>query len=253
MGKIETMSEDKNVKPKYKNSNYKKVITYLNKTFPEKTISDFCDEFGYKDYIKGLFIFEEKEYRKNFEKAYNKITSSFDKTRRDFRSPFETARDICSNFIMEDLLLNMINKNFPFLSVTINEEENRDIEENVSSMPDFIYTNTDTGSIIRFDLKIDWLGKSMKTNKFFFRAHEEIDYKKYQAAALIWCPTKNRFTFVDFRGNIKGERGIDETKGGKEGFWADLSDNKFCEIYFGKSVFLDDMLKRLDRLSRKQI
>lgn len=239
-------------KPRYKNSNYKKVITYLNKTFPEKTISDFCDEFGYKDHIKGLLILDEEEYKKNFKKTYNKITSSFDKKRRDFRSPFETARDICSNFIMEDLLLNMINKNFPFLSVTLNEEENRDIEENVSSMPDFIYTNTDTGSVIRFDLKIDWYGKSMKEMKFFFRAHEEVDYKKHQAAALIWCPTKNRFTFIDFRGDVKGERGTDETKGGKEGFWGDLEGTKFGEIYFGKGVFLDDMLKRLDRLSRNK-
>lgn len=239
-------------KPRYKNSNYKKVLSYLKKTFPEKNITDFCNEFEYKDHITGLLVLEEGEYKKYFKETYDKIANSFDKKRRDFRSPFETARDICSNFIMEDLLLNMINKNFPFLSVTLNEEENRDIEESVSSMPDFIYTNTDTGAVIRFDLKIDWSGKSMKDMKFFFRAHEEIDYKKHQAAALIWCPTKNRFTFVDFREDVKGERGTDETKGDKEGFWADLSGNKFVEIYFGKSVFLDDMLRRLDRLSRKQ-
>lgn len=247
------MCENKNEKPKYKNSNYRKVQSYLKKTFPDKTISDFCDEFGYKDHIKGLLTISEEDYKKTFENVYNKINSTFDKKRCDFRTPFETAKDICSNFIMEDLLVNTINERFQSISFSLNEDENRDIEAKVSNMPDFIYTNKDTGSTIRLDLKIDWTGKSMKELQFFFRLNEEEDYRKHKAVALIWFPSKNRFTFVDFREKVNGVRGTDKTKGNKEGFIADLYGYKFGEIYFGKSVFLDDMIKRLDRLSRKQI
>jgi len=233
-----------------RNNNYSKVVSYLNSVFHDRTIEDFCYEFGYKDYIRGLLTFDEEEFSKKFEKEYKRIVKSFDKKRRDVRSPFDTARDICSNFIMEDLLVQNINRTYPDVEITLNEKEKRDIETEVSDLPDFIFTNLDNNSKIRFDLKIDWNGKFIKHKKFFFRGNEDKEYKKFGAVALIWCPAKGRFTFVDFRGEVKGERGIDETKGGKEGFWANLEDLSIGEIYFGKSLFLDDMLRRLDRLSR---
>lgn len=238
-------------KPRYKNSNFRKVVNYLLENFPEKTVGDFCDRFGYTDHIKGLLTMEEPDFKEKFPDDYSNIQEKYDKTRKDFRSAFETARDICSNFIMEDLLADSINKSFSSVKVRTNEDEKRDIEAKATNKPDFVFTNLDTGKEIMFDLKIDWFGKVIKKKKFFFRGHEDSDYRKYGAVALIWCPVKNRFTFVDFRKDVKGERGTDESKGGKEGFWADLEKNTFGEIYFGDNVFLDHMIQQLDRFSRK--
>lgn len=233
-------------------SNFEKVAIYLKKNYPDKSVGDFCDEFGYRDHIKGILTLDEETYRRVFSDSYARVCTSYSRVRMDSRSPFVTARDICANFIMEDLLASTINRTFPNITVSTNEEEERDIESMASNLPDFIYTNTDTGNTIMFDLKIDWYGVTVKSKKFFFRGNECVDYRRYGAAALIWCPNINRFAFIDFRGDVSGEYGTDETKAGKQGFWANMERCPFGEIYFGKNVFLDHMVKQLDRLSKKK-
>lgn len=238
-------------KKKYKNKNFGKVMKYLSKNFPRKSVEDFCKDFGYMEHIKGVLTLEEEEFKVKFPEVYKKIQKSYTNKRSDFRSSFETARDICSNFIMEDLLKESINKTFPFIKISLNKDEKRDIEYRPSNLPDFIFENEDTNKKIMFDLKIDWNGKSITKKIFFFRGDEKDDYKNYGALALIWCPENNKFTFVDFRKEVDGDEGIDNSKGGKKGFWAKLDKNIFDEIYFGERTFLNKMIEQLDKFSRK--
>ena len=122
LGKNETKPQTKS-----KTSNFTKVLQYVKKNYP-KDVDDLIEEFGYKEHIKGLFKYEELEYKKKFPKEYKRIIN-FDLKRIDKRTPFEAVRDICANFIMEDLFIKPFNENYKdFLNVKLNEDEKRDIE-----------------------------------------------------------------------------------------------------------------------------
>lgn len=254
---VKEMLEKNEIKPQTKSkskiSNLTKVLQYVKRNYP-KDLDELIEEFGYKEHIKGLFKYEESEYSKKFPKEYKRILS-YDLKRIDRRTPFETARDICANFIMEDLFIKPFNDNYKdYLNIKLNENENRDIEKVATNLPDFIFESYTTGKSLRFDLKIDWVGRTIIDKKFFFRGNEYKEYgEKYQAVALIWCPTKNKYTFVDFRKKVKGELGFDKSKGNKEGFWADLSGYKFKDIYFNfnDGVYIDNIIRDLEKLSKK--
>ena len=253
-----TKKPEQKVKGTYKNNNLVKVLSFVNKVYPND-VSELYEEFGYKDYIVGLFTLTEAEYKKIFPKAYDKIQKCYDDTRADFRTKFEAARDICANFIIEDLFAKAFNERYKTIRIKLNEDEKRDIERVATNLPDFIFENLETGKTLRFDLKTDWSGfsytKDPTKRKYFLRGKEHKDYyDKYKAVALIWLPSKNKFTFVCFDENFKGEEGVDESKGGKKGFWVDLSTNVFEEIFFdfkNKHVFVDNVVKKLDKFSRK--
>ena len=153
---------------------YKEIIGIEN-------VDDLIEEFGYKEHIKGLFKYEESEYSKKFPKEYKRILS-YDLKRIDRRTPFETARDICANFIMEDLFIKPFNDNYKdYLNIKLNENENRDIEKVATNLPDFIFESYTTGKSLRFDLKIDWVGRTIIDKKFFFRGNEYKEYgEKYE-------------------------------------------------------------------------
>ena len=58
---------------------------------------------------------------------------------------------------------------------------------------------------------------------------------------------------MDFRDRVPGHSGTDPNKGNKTGFWADLNGHVFEDIVVGeRGVYLDDMLKRLERLASKK-
>lgn len=242
----------------YKNNNLVKVLSFVEKIYPQD-VSELYKEFGYKDHIVGFFTLNEEEYKAKFPKTYNKIQKSYDNIRTDFRTPFEAARDICANFIVEDLFAKAFNDKYKTIRIKLNEEENRDIEKTATNLPDFIFENLETGKTLRFDLKTDWSGfafvKDPAKRRYFLRRNEFKEYyDKYKAVVLIWLPLKNKFTFVCFDENLKGEEGVDESKGGKKGFWVDLSTNVFDDIFFdfkSNRVFVDNVVKKLDKFSRK--
>ena len=130
-----------------KTSNFTKVLQYVKKNYP-KDVDDLIEEFGYKEHIKGLFKYEESEYKKKFPKEYKRIIN-FDLKRIDKRTPFEAVRDICANFIMEDLFIKPFNENYKdFLNVKLNEDEKRDIEMFATNLPDFIFESYTTGKTL---------------------------------------------------------------------------------------------------------
>lgn len=234
-----------------KSHNLARVAGWLEENYPDRSIGDFCREFGYNEHITALLTLDESGFKSAHPDAYGTINRCYDNIRTDVRTPYEAARDICSNFIMEDIFSSEINRAFPWIKVSTNEEEERDIDAKPTNLPDFIFENEDTGKSVRFDLKIDWSGKAETKRKFFFRRNERHDYGEYGALALIWCPTRNKFTFVDFRKFVAGEEGKDASKGNKDGFWADLEKNLFEEMHLGRTVFLNHMVQRLDKLSKK--
>ena len=111
---VKEMLEKNEIKPQTKSkskiSNLTKVLQYVKRNYP-KDLDELIEEFGYKEHIKGLFKYEESEYSKKFPKEYKRILS-YDLKRIDRRTPFETARDICANFIMEDLFIKPFNDNY---------------------------------------------------------------------------------------------------------------------------------------------
>ena len=242
----------------YTNSNFAKVVSFVDNVYT-KSVKDTCDEFGYRDHIVGLLTLSENVYKYRFPDTYKTIIDYYD-GRCDFRTPFECCRDICANFIVEDLFRKPINeKHFPSLYIRLNENETRDIEKYPTSLPDFIYINQENKKAIRVDLKLDWGGYACQKNrskrKYFFRGRENEVYKKNDALALIWSPYKNKFTIVDFRENIVGMEGTDSSKGGKEGFWVSLENNVFEDIYFNykeNSIFMDNVIRRIDKLAKQK-
>lgn len=249
-------TETKTEKPKggYKNNNLIKVTKYVNSIWPEKDLNELYDEFGYKEHIKGIFTLDENEFKVKFPQTYATILEYYDETRRDFRTSFEAARDVCANFIVEDLFAKPFPEIYPNIRLDLNEDETRDIEKYPNSKPDYVFRNLDTGKSLRVDLKTDWTGSVISKGEYFFRGNEYREYRKYNAVALIWCPYSNKFTTLDFRKEVEGHTGIDSSKGGKQGFWADLHNNKFDDVFlnFGeKSIFLDSIVKKLDKLSRQ--
>ena len=236
-------------------SNLTKILDYLQKIWPSKDINELYDEFGYKEHIKGLFTLDESEFKLKFPDEYKRILE-LDKIRTDHRTPFEAARDICGNFVTEDLFIKPFNEKYSdYIKIDLNEYETRDIEKVATNTPDFIFRNLLVKKNLRFDLKTDWAGRSIREKKFFFRGYEYKEYgDKYKAVALIWCPIKNKYTIVDFREKVDGKVGIDVSKGGKEGFWADLSSYQFKDIFFNfedGGVYLDNVIRDLCKLSKK--
>ena len=181
-------------KGEYKNNNLVKVLSYIEKVCSQD-ITELYKEFGYKDHIVGLFTLNEEEYKTKFPKAYNKIQKSYDSIRTDFRTPFEAARDICANFIIEDLFVKAFNERYETIKIKLNEDEKRDIERTATNLPDFIFENLETGKMLRFDLKTDWSGlsfvKDPTKRKYFLRRNEFREYyDKYKAVVLVWLPIK---------------------------------------------------------------
>ena len=52
--------------------------------------------------------------------------------------------------------------------IDLNEYETRDIEKIATNTPDFIFRNLRDKKNLRFDLKTDWVGRSIREKKFFF-------------------------------------------------------------------------------------